>query len=221
MSYQAIETPFQFRYCCWFCGEPAASHLDFPQPGNIVLDCPHPPLSLNTCAECYHLAARCKVTSIWQVREQVKRLLFQRYQKDLAIGINWTEQELANSEFAGGNFAGFQRSAWMMFEIAKARVNFCGWALILGGINIEDLKCKESEPFQFDGIEFPSINDAVIHYAKTFDLDKAFFLQVTDILGQEKFSQAVRFCRLLVGSTPNERKAALKQLRSNLNGYPI
>ena len=47
-----------------------------------------------------------------------------KYQKALGIGANWTEQELQESEFEGAAFEGFKRSAWMMYTIAKERVNY-------------------------------------------------------------------------------------------------
>ncbi len=218
MIYQTVETPFQYRYSCWFCGEPAARCFSFPQPDNIILNRVHPSLSLNGCDECCRLAYKCQAQSIWRVRQQVKQQLLQLYQKDLAIGINWTKEELANSGFEGGNFAGFQQSAWMMFEIAKARVNFSGWPLVVAGLELESLQWQAKEIFCFDGIEYPSTDDAAAHYAKAFDLHLTFFRQVLHRLGQDNFAQAVRFCRLLLGSTPDERKAALKQLSLNERG---
>lgn len=211
-GYSPIETPFSFRHCCWFCAEPAAKVFHFPQANNHVINCPHPALSLHSCQECFVPANKSRANSIWLVFREVKSFLIKQYQKDLAIGINWTQEELANSEFEDGNFAGFQRSAWFMYEIAKKRVNFQGWPLIVNGINIEALKWSEEQSFSFDNVEYPSIEDAINHYAQTFFLPIDYFKEVLIAVGLDKFAYAVRFCRLLVGATPNERKAALINL---------
>ena len=207
-----IETPFSYRNCCWFCQEPAAKLFHFPQSNNFVVNCVHPSLSLYCCNECFFPANKSKASSIWLVFKEVKSFLIKTYQKDLAIGINWTQEELANSQFEGGNFEGFKRSAWFMYEVAKKRVNFQGWPLIVSGINIEELKWGDTESFSFDNVEYPSIDDAIIHYAQAFSIPSDYFKEVLSHVGLERFSFAVRFCRLLVGTTPNERKAALNNL---------
>lgn len=209
--YSLVETPFQYRHCCWFCNEPAAKVFEFPQYDNYVVSPTHPSLAVRCCSECFGSANKSKVNSIWLVFNEVKRFLIKKYHKDLAIGINWTQEELNNSQFESGNFAGFQKSAWFMYEVAKARVNFNGWPLIINGINIDEAEYSVSR-FIFDGVEYPSYEDAITHYAKTFILPKEFFRKVLSITGLEKFAYAVRFCRLLVGATPNEREAALKEL---------
>ena len=89
---------------------------------------------------------------------------------------------------------------------------FQGWPLIVNGINIEALKWSEEQSFSFDNVEYPSIEDAINHYAQTFFLPVDYFKEVLLAVGLERFAYAVRFCRLLVGTTPNERKAALKNL---------
>ncbi len=207
-----IEVPFEFRHCCWFCGEPAAKIFSFPQSDNYLLKPVHPALSLSCCGECFIPAQKSKLASIWQVATSVKKHQIKKYHKDLAIGINWTQEELANSEFEQGNFAGFKQSAWLMYEIARDRVNFKGWPLIVAGINIDELRWQTAENFAFDGINYPTIEEAIEHYSKTYDLQVGFFKQVLYKLGGNNFAQAVRFCRLLVGATPNERKQALISL---------
>ncbi|WP_206483943.1 hypothetical protein [Thalassotalea sp. G2M2-11] len=210
--YQPVETPFDCRHLCWFCGEPASQVFEFPRADHVIVDCLHPALSLKTCHECYNFARKAKGTSIWLVRNEVKQSLLRTYQKDLAIGIHWTKQELENSEFAGGNFEGFMRSGWMMYEIARQRVNFSGWSLVVAGANIDELQWQTALSFSFDGVTYPTINEAISHYVKAFSLHRDFFQKVLQHLGQDKFAQAVRFCRLLVDATPDERKAALGQL---------
>lgn len=224
------ETPFDKRHCCWFCGEPNSKSFVFPprdEPFNyseksyIVLSCPHPRLSVPSCNECYLFATKCDVRSIWLVKEQVKRALLKRYRKDLAIGVNWTKQALQDSEFEQGNFAGFQRSAWFMYEVAKDRVNYPSWDLTIEGVTL--LANTPVNTFTFDDVAFPTIDDAIEHYAKTFHLNSHYFSAVYQHMAkgyradatveQRVFSKAVRFCRLLVGATPDELKQAFKALK--------
>lgn len=220
------ETPFEQRHCCWFCGEP--SHLAFifpPQSStqsyhraeHIVLDCPHPSLSVPCCAECKKIACKAEGGHIWAVRDLVKKSLLKRYAKDLAIGVNWTPDELANSDFEGGNFAGFAKSAWFIYEVAKGRVSYSGWPLVVKGIDLDIAHHEEEVPFTFDGVKFPSLNEAIEHYSSAFKLDAHY---VTAVLQQmsngntdrQSFARTIRYCRLLVGSTPEERKLAFAQL---------
>ncbi|WP_371377478.1 hypothetical protein [Thalassotalea aquiviva] len=205
-----IEIPFRFRHNCWFCGEPKQSVYEFPAKSEWALLCEHPRLHIPACAECGPRLKKSQAFSIWQCRQEVKSYLCQRYQKDLAIGKNWSEEELATSGFEGGNFAGFAKSAWMMFEIARDRVNFKGWPLVYDGEEIHNTQAGKA--FLFDGIEYVNLEHAVNFYVATFDLDKAFFIKVLTVLGPEKFAQTIRFCRLYVGHTPNEKRMALTTL---------
>jgi len=222
------ETPFNKRHCCWFCGEPNHAHFVFPSHDSLssylgdkslLVTCPHPVISVPSCGECHKLAKKSRVHTIWAVKDFVKQQLVKRHAKDLAIGINWTEEELASSEFEQGNFAGFARSAWFIYEVAKGRVNYLGWPLVANGIELDELLLDEkvTKVFSFDGVQYPSLADAITHYAKTFLLDEHYVSEVLQHLGngdidERAFARAVRFCRLLVNDTPNERKIALKAL---------
>lgn len=226
------ETPFQKRHCCWFCGEP--SHVDVIFPPNthpnsyhetayLLLSCPHPTISVPACGECKKFAHKAEVGNIWALNSFVKKQLLKHYAKDLAIGINWTQEELSTSEFEGGNFAGFAKSAWFIYEVAKARVSYSSWPLVAGGIILEHensaSECTES--FLFDDVLYPSVDDAIEHYSNTFMLDQHYVKAVLKQISNENidvssFAKAVRFCRLLVGATPNERKLAFKKLVANL-----
>ena len=205
-----IEIPFNNRHQCWFCGEPSSRYFTFPHQYHLVFDCPHPTITLPCCAECSNAANKAKVRNIWQVEQQVKKYLIKKYKKDLAIGLNWTRAELANSEFEGGNFAGFQKSAWFMYQVDKQRVNYQGWKLVLDGVEIEQE--YSSEHFQFDGVCYPSIEEAIEHYSENFSLDSNFLRQILSIIGLNRFAQAVRYCRLYIGSTPDEKSQALRKL---------
>lgn len=205
-----VEIPFENRHQCWFCAEPAASYFSFPHQQQLILDCQHPTLTVPSCSECANAALKAKVRNIWQVEQQVKKFLMQKYKKDLAIGLNWTREELANSGFEGGSFSGFQRSAWFMYEVAKDRVNFSGWPLVLDGVEIE--KDNISDSFTFDGVCYPSIEEAIESYSENFRLDAMFLRQILAKIGPEKFAQAVRYCRLFIGATPLEKSRALRDL---------
>jgi hypothetical protein len=222
------ETPFNQRHCCWFCGEPNSAQFIFPTHNSLssyqgdkslLVTCPHPVISVPVCNECHKWAKQARVNTIWEVKLFVKKQLIKRYAKDLAIGINWTEEELASSEFEQGNFSGFARSAWFIFDVAKGRMNYSGWPLVVEGIELNELLLDErvTEPFSFDGMIYPSLADAISHYAKIFLLDEHYVSEVLQHLGnghydEKSFAKAVRFCRLLVNATPSERKTALKTL---------
>jgi len=205
-----VDIPFDCRFICYFCGEPSHRYFTFPHSAHIVLDCPHTKLTLPCCQECLDFAHKAKVDDIWQVRTFVKHSIVKKYRKDLAIGLNWTPESLANSGFEGGNFESFQKSAWFMYLVAKSRVNYSGWLLSVNGIDIELDLVKES--FNFDGVEYPTINDAILQYEKTFNLHKGLLTKSLAKIGNARFSEAVRFCRLLVNATPNEMKTALANL---------
>ena len=211
-EYSLIETPFEYRRCCWFCGEPKQYMFGFPHNQYLVFQCTHSPLQVPACKECYAFASKAKVNNIWQVQVYVKQQLMKHYKKDLAIGLNWTEEELRNSGFEGGSFEGFQRSAWFMYEVAKNRVSYSGWPLYINGLPVEYMEEKRS--FIFDGIRYPTIDDAIKHYAQTFDLSLLFFKKVLAELGDNKFGEAVRYARLFVGTTPQEQTIALNKLKN-------
>ena len=222
------ETPFDKRHDCWFCGEPNQFVFIYQNSfdvqmlsGETVTE-----LSIPSCKECFHVANKsvenAKDTgqhySIWTIKAEVKKHLLHFHRKDLSIGINWTKQELEESEFEDGNFSGFQRSAWFMFELARDRVNYSSWALIANGIAVVDEYQELS--FTFDDVIYPNIEQAILHYANSLSINVRYFHTVMEILGKENFSKAVRFCRLRVAESTHERQTALHQLRveqCNLN----
>jgi len=212
MTLPVIDIPFNQRHCCWFCGEPATKLFSFPKNSFSAEICCHDALSVPSCGECSSFANKSHQHNIWLISSDVKKHLLKKYQKHLAIGINWTQEELANSQFEGGNFASFQKSAWFMYEVAQQRVNYIAWPLSLNGLDIEHLKESSLDSFSFDGVNYPSIEDAISHYVETFALNDDYLRQVLHKMGINRFAAAVRFCRLMVDSTPNERRVALKEL---------
>lgn len=209
-DYLLTETPFDLRQCCWFCGEPKQYLFAFPHDQWLVIDCSHPPIKVPACKECFNFAVKAKVENIWDVHTHVKQALMKQYHKDLAIGLNWTKEELENSEFDGGNFEGFKKSAWFMYEVAKGRVNYASWPLIVNGDKLEFT--PEKSEFTFDGMRYPSIDDAILHYVKVFDLNMNFFKQVLARVGENNFASAVRYARIYIAATPQEQAIALKAL---------
>ena len=208
-----VEVPFEFRSCCWFCGEPTGAAFTFPHSQYLVLACPHVQLTVPACDECCGLASKVRKNAIWAVADAVKAALIKRYQKDLAIGSHWTPTSLAESEFEEGSFAGFQKSAWFIYEVARERINFKRWPLIVDGIELEIE--REKEHFEFDGVTYPSVDDAISHYCQIFYLNETFFISVLEKYTLARFAEAVRFCRLMVEKTPAERAVILKTLSVN------
>ena len=216
------ETPFNKRHDCWFCGEPNQYVFTCINDSEMSANKGISKLSLPSCKECYQVAnkaikkAKQELVnySIWTIKSAVKQYLLHYYRKDLAIGINWTKTELEESEFEQGNFAGFQRSAWFMFELAKARVNYVSWPLIVDGVTVLDEYQENS--FNFDGVDYPNIEQAMQHYANSLSFSLDYFRSVVALLGDKHFAKAVRFCRLLVAADVLERQQALRQLRMEL-----
>lgn len=211
-EHQYIDVPFHFRYVCWFCGEPSARLFAFPQLAADFIHCPHSPIFIPTCNECHSLAKQTQAHAIWHCRDKVKKSLVKRYRKDLAIGKNWTKEELAKSDFQGGNFEGFARSAWFIFEVARDRVNYSGWPLWSGGEQI--VNTIVGKEFVFDGVHFNDVEQAIDFYVATYDLDKQFLQEVLRIIGLDRFSYAIRYCRLYIGHTPNEKRMAVRDLEN-------
>lgn len=205
-----IEVPFDLRHACWFCGEPSSTKLSFPFDSLDRQACKHQPLILPSCGECKNLAQKRSADSIFTLRQAVKQSLITKYKAHLAIGLNWTKEELAQSEFEGGNFEGFKRSAWFMFEVAQQRVNYSGWPIILDGIELPD--DGTANLFDFDGIEYPNIAVAISYYCQQYFINESFFKSVLYILGVEQFARAVRICRLQFEATRKERQQLLLDL---------
>jgi hypothetical protein len=231
----STETPFNQRRFCWFCGEPNDSVFHWSLFAQEAQEYGKT-LSVPSCQECHRVATSAKHKAkykknyqhfnppvslsvaqsdgrytIWELHKAVKDYLLTHYRKDLAIGVNWTKEELEGSEFESGNFSGFKKSAWFMYEVAKGRLNFKGWPLVIDGKTLSD-----DEPlqiFSFDGVEFENVEAAIRHYAQTFSLQPDYFRKVVQCLGDAKFSQAVRFSRLLINATYQEKQVALKELQ--------
>jgi len=210
VNYPQIDIPFDVRYTCFFCGEPSNGAVNIPSSPDDIHNAPHEPLSTPACTECVALVKKARCQSIYQYRNAVKAALTRKYQKALGIGSNWTEQELQESEFEGAAFEGFKRSAWMMYTMAKERVNYSGWPLCLDGIPLaED---DEAGGFSFDGTEFVSVEHAIEHYTKTFHLDAVLLPELIKALGKDKFGYSVRVSRLYLNISAAERNEIIRDI---------
>ena len=132
----------------------------------------------------------------------------------MSIGSNWTKKELEESELEGSAFEGFKRSAWPMFEMMQARINYQGWPLIINNTRLE--VNSDNDSFEFDGVVYVSLDDVVNHAVKTFFLDETLFTRVLSVLGKNKFSQAIRLCRLYPNLTPKTREDVFLEILDSI-----
>ncbi|TKB45067.1 hypothetical protein [Thalassotalea mangrovi] len=212
-AFTPIEVPFAYRHCCWFCKEPAGGVFNFPDKQRRHVTGTAEGMAIPACFECLPLANKHKQLPINAVREKVKAGLRKLYRKDLAIGVNWTREELENSGFEGGNFEGFARSAWFMFEVARDRVNFSGWPLELNG---QTQYHDPQSSFQFDGTEFSDVQQAIEFYALTYRLDQDFLTTAVYRLTDKRFADALRLARICQDFSAAEREQALSRLALSL-----
>ncbi|SQH77037.1 conserved protein of unknown function [Shewanella benthica] len=205
-SVSLIDVPFEFRHTCWFCNEPANCVFEY----HASVHTPHSSLAVPACKECLKLAKKSPLTSIWDCQLAVKDGLMRIYANHLAIGVNWTEQELIDSEFSCHIFQGFKQSAWMMYLIARDRINATGWPLSLDGVEIDDSDFVVG--FEFDGVKYASLAKAVNHYSQTLGLDKHFFEAVLSQVGRSRFGYAVRICRINIASPKRVKQEVVKDI---------
>jgi len=213
-TFYAVEIPFNYRHTCWFCGEPSDKKIKFPSYEYEINILDHLPLTLPSCKECSSIVKRSAFTSIYHYRDAIKKALTKKHQKTLSIGSNWTKKELEESELEGSAFEGFKRSAWPMFELMQGRINYQGWPLV---VNNELLVIdSNNDSFEFDGVLYVSLDDAVSHAVKTFFLDEALFTRVLSVLGKSKFSQAIRLCRLYPNLTTSSREDVFLEILDSI-----
>lgn len=209
-KYSVVHIPFEFRHTCWFCGEPSFKCMDFVS--SPASEHKHLALAIPVCKECASTCARWS-GDVFTAKQYIKKTIARRYKKELAIGLNWTEKELAESDFEGAAFAGFKKSAWLMHTIAKSRVNFEGWQLEVDGILIG----MEAIPhFEFDGVKYNSLAEAVEHYCSAWYLDSELLNKTVLLTGKEQFGFALRLCRPYLNIRDSERKAALAEIAHRL-----
>lgn len=214
LAYLRIEIPFNYRNTCWFCGEPNDKNINFPKKAYEANIVSHKPLCLPSCKECATIVQRSAFTSIYAYRDAIKQALVKKHQKTLSIGSNWTEQELLESELEGSAFEGFKRSAWPMFKMMQARINYPGWPVIIN--NDQLIEEKDHESFEFDGVNYTCLNDAVTHAVNTFFLDEELFTRILSVIGKSKFSQAIRLCRLYPKLNNKQRESVFLEILDSI-----
>ncbi|CAK1699535.1 HNH endonuclease [Vibrio crassostreae] len=209
-TYSHIDTPFNLRHTCWFCGEPSSNLVEFPKTAQAVAKIGHSPIALPACNECARINYSKNLTSIWSVRDQIKHTLIDKYAKHLGIGENWTEQELIDSDFSGSTLGGFGRSAWKMYQIAKQRVDYKGWPLSVDDIPLEVY--DETSGFEFDGTRYASINSCIDYFTKAAGVDKELLSQLVDIVSSDRFSYALRIAKLNKSVSNTKRSEIVEEV---------
>lgn len=214
-QYTFIDIPFNYRHTCWFCGEPASRVFDFPKNLKHVHYLQHDPMTLPACSECAAVNVASDTATIWAVRDHVKQALMNKYGDHLAIGQNWTQQELEQSEFSGALLGGFGESAWQMYLIAKQRISYQGWPLMLDSIPVEGE--SEAYGFEFDGVRYISLNTCIDHLIKSLRLDKELLPELVDILGPERLDYALKIAKLNKAIIPYQRDRILAEVRQQID----
>lgn len=207
------EVPFDKRHLCWFCEEPADGLFAFISPRERET----PSCALPACKECRQLAKGRELDSLAEYRQWVKDGLLKKYAKHLAIGVNWTKEELEDSGFDCKILGGFKKSAWFMYEVARDRVNARGWPLSVNGVPLEDASMALA--FEHDGLHFPSLGTAAAHYSRVQGLDEAFLCALVKLLGRNRFGYALRLAGLYRGADNKQKQQFLQELKQDEGAY--
>lgn len=205
--YSLIDIPFNLRHTCWFCGEPSFDLLSFPKSSHQIA---HQPIELPACKECLSLPTGGVVESIWSFRDNIKHALMNKYAKHLGIGLQWTKEELEDSEFDGAILEGFGKSAWPMYEIAKERVEYMGWDITVDGEQLDGY--DESYGYEFHGVRYLSIQACIEYHVKALSLDLVLFETLIEIVGSERFAYALRIAELNRNISSRDRNSIINEV---------
>lgn len=205
-----IDIPFNQRHTCWFCGEPSSVTLEFPHHDNIASSLNHPLLALPACRECRSFKTPRHTRSIWVLRAHIKQALITKYTKHLAVGENWTEQELKESEFSGALLGGFGESAWKMYLIAKQRVVFEGWPLGIDDQMLDIL--DDTSSFEYNGTQFPSLSACINFLSEGSGIDKELLTQLVEIVTPARFGYAHQIAKLNKRPSPVQRRQIIEEI---------
>ncbi len=135
-----------------------------------------------------------------------------KYAKHLGIGLQWTKEELEESQFHGAILEGFGKSAWPMYEIAKQRVEYVGWDLFIDGEELDGY--DESCGFEFRGMRHLSIQTCIEYYVKAMSLDSGLLESLVEIVGADRFTYALRIAELNRDISHLQRLAILEEIKS-------
>ncbi len=208
--YSLIDIPFNLRHTCWFCGEPSFDLLSFPKSSHQIVQISHQPIELPTCKECLSLPTGGVVESIWSFRDNIKHALMNKYAKHLGIGLQWTKEELEDSEFHGAILEGFGKSAWPMYEIAKERVEYVGWDITVDGEPLDGY--DESYGYEFNGVRYLSIQACIEYHVKALSLDLVLLETLIEIVGSERFAYALRIAELNRNISSRDRNTIINEV---------
>ncbi|EGU33797.1 hypothetical protein VIBRN418_15833 [Vibrio sp. N418] len=207
-AHTSIDIPFNCRHICWFCGEPSSRSLLFPRHASKKSQ--HTALSVPACSECDSIKYPSKVDSIWVLRAYLKQALITKYTKHLAIGENWTEQELLESNFSGAILGGFGQSAWQMYEIAKQRIAFEGWPLSIDDLPFYTL--DDTSGFEFNGTRYSSLNACIDFFVDATGIDKDLLTELVDIVMTKQFAYALKIAKLNKRISPARRHQIIEEI---------
>jgi hypothetical protein len=213
-AHTPIDTPFHFRYTCWFCGEPSYELLKFPNTTKPSQYLEHAFLAIPSCKECDSFKYPSELRSIWELRAHIKQALISKYTKHLGIGENWTEDELADSDFSGSILGGFGRSAWTMYKIAKQRVNHQGWPISIDSLPIDSI--DDTGCFEFDGTRYLSLNACIQYFVDATGIDKELLVQLVDLLSPNQLEYAIKIAKLNKGLSSSKRTQIISEISLQL-----
>ncbi|MDR9831697.1 hypothetical protein RCJ22_39590 [Vibrio sp. FNV 38] len=211
LSHTHIDVPFHLRHTCWFCGEPSADQVCLPKTAQSLKLLEHEALAIPACDECAKFGFPGSVRSIYELRDCIKHSLIDKYAKHLGIGENWTQQELQNSEFTGAILEGFGRSAWEMYQIARERVDYVGWAVVVNEMPI--LAYDDTSGFTFNKTRFPSLSACIHFYTKAAGVDKELLTELVRLVTPSRFAYALQIAKLNKRVSNIRRDEILEEVR--------
>ncbi len=207
MSVSLIDIPFEHIHKCWFCGEPKNDTVTVKKGGdNYDFDSF---IAIPSCPDCETLAKKSRLDDLEGLQQYIKTALVKTYATELSIGLNWTEKELSESDFNGSSLEGFRKSAWQVYQMAKERVNFKGWALTIDSLELDYV---EYDHVTFEGVQYSTLDRLIEHISNNYYIEAGFLRKVIEVMGKNKITQAVKFCRLLVADSEHNKQQALADL---------
>jgi len=200
-----IEIPFEFRNCCFFCGEPKYQYS--------VVTSDSLELSIPSCPDCDSILDKLSYSNLEEARDKIKENLIAKNSDILKIGAHWSKAELNDAEMTG-DLGKFGESAWMTFEIERDRIRFSGWPITVNGVAIDQLSSAHS--FEYDGMVFQSRSKMLDFVVDVYDFNNAFFTRVIDLYGDSRIEQAIKFCLVTTVRTSEEMDQAVSDLEESL-----
>ena len=107
-----------------------------------------------------------------------------------------------------------------MYQIAQKRINAPGWVLSIDGEQFDEdplFAGSNTLGFEFDGLQFNNLTQAIKHYCAVLALDEAFLQQLVTFLGKDQFAHAIKLARLNIGITKSMQQKILNELIEDLD----